>query len=267
MNINNKWNYVIGTEFHFFKEEKGFIVEDMYKKDDNRHSLYLICKCLECNNIKHIRADSILRQPGCVSHKYCNIISRDIGNKYVDDLEYYNKVRMAFYSAHNRCENPNYPCFDRYNGRGIKVSDSFSHTDIGLQNWLDYLIPMLKERVYVGISNGEFINIKDALNRLSIDRIDDNGDYDYGNLRWVTPDVQIQNRNCMRNFYAISPTNDLYISNNGTRFANENSLIPVKVNNSISNNKSYKGWYFCQENQLFKFDFENPNSNVIDKRY
>lgn len=266
MYISNKWNYVIGTEFHFFDDEKGFIVDDMLSKGERRN-LYLVCRCLECGKIKHIRADSLLQEKGSVSHRYCNMISKGIGNEY-DNSEFYKKARTAFYSAHNRCENQKYPCYNRYHDRCIIVSDNFSKTDDGLRNWLNYLIPMLQDRINIGISNNEFIDIKDALHKLSLDRIDDNGNYEYNNMRWTTYDVQIQNRNCMSNFYAIDPSGNKYISNNITRFAKEFELIPSNISRCIRNtNYSSKGWKFYPENQLFKFDYTNPICNVKNKMY
>ena len=268
-NIQNKWNYYIGYEFHIFENEKGFVIENMYK-DDIRKSLFLTCRCLECGKLKNIRANSITQQPGSLSHKYCNLISKGIGNEYNDDKVYYDKVRMAFYSAHNRCENPNYPCYNRYNGRNIIVGQEFSKTDDGLRNWLNYMIPMLKDRVNLGINNGEFLDIKDALSKLSVDRIDDNSNYEYGNLRWVTPDIQIQNRNCMNNFFAISPDGKIYISNNRTKFANEFGLHPTHVAACVSgynNRQSTSGWRFFKQDQLFYFDYKNPACNIIEKMY
>lgn len=264
MLIPNKWNYTIGTEFHFFNNEKGFIIEDMIYKG-KRKNLYLMCRCLECGKLKCIRADSILQEKGSVSHKYCNIISKGIGTEY-DNSEFYKKTRTAFYSAHNRCENPKYPCYNRYHNRGIIVSDNFSKTDDGLRNWLNYLVPMLQDRINYGISNNEFIDVEDALTKLSLDRIDDNGNYDYNNMRWVTSEVQIQNRNCMNNFYAIDPEGNIYISNNITRFAKDFNLVQSNISRCIINpNYSHKGWKFYLEDKLFRFDYNN--SNIINKMY
>ena len=264
-NFKNKWNYAIGDVIQLFSNEPGFIIDDMYR-DDERHRVFLVCRCLICNKVKHVRADIIPNSPGSVSHRYCNIISKGIGDEYKNVSEYYNKTRSAFYSAHNRCENPKYHCYHRYHDRGIIVSEDFSKTDDGLRNWLNYLIPLLQDRIETGISNGEFTDVKDALNTLSLDRIDDNGNYEYGNIRWTTPDVQIQNRNCMSEFYAISPSGDRYISNNCTRFARENGLIPKGVITSVRHNGYYKDWYFYKDkDHLFKFDYSKIDLN--DKRY
>lgn len=69
----------------------------------------------------------------------------------------------------------------------------------------------------------------------------------------------------MTDFYAISPNGDNYISNNCTRFAKENGLIPAVVCNCVKNNSHYKGWYFYRENPMFKFDYSKID--LKDKRY
>lgn len=69
-----------------------------------------------------------------------------------------------------RCTNPNNPRYARYGGRGIKVCD----------RWRDA---------------ASFIedNIADYRPGLTLDRIDNDGDYEPGNVRWV--DYKTQSRN------------------------------------------------------------------------
>lgn len=71
-----------------------------------------------------------------------------------------------------RCGNPNYHRFDEYGGRGIKVCD----------RWLKFenFLADMGEKPRDG-------------QRWSIDRIDNDGNYEPGNCRWAT--VSTQNRN------------------------------------------------------------------------
>lgn len=77
-----------------------------------------------------------------------------------------------------RCLNPNCPAFRAYGARGITVSD----------RWL---------------GSGGFERFVEDIGRRptrkhSIDRIDNNGNYEPGNVRWATQRQQLQNRRTTR---------------------------------------------------------------------
>ena len=72
----------------------------------------------------------------------------------------------------NRCENVNNYSFQRYGGRGIKVCPEW-HDFITFRDW--------------ALSNGYSDN-------LSIDRINNDGDYSASNCRWATAKEQASNR-------------------------------------------------------------------------
>lgn len=76
-----------------------------------------------------------------------------------------------------RCENPNVPEYKMYGGRGIRVCDEWRNSF---------------EAFYAYIGNK-------PSRKHSIDRIDVNGHYEPGNVRWATPDVQ--GANTRRNVY------------------------------------------------------------------
>lgn len=74
-----------------------------------------------------------------------------------------------------RCTNPNHPDFSRYGGRGITVHDDWNRQPNGFHNFFDHVGP----KPFPGAT---------------IDRIDVNGNYEPGNVRWLSRAQQNRNR-------------------------------------------------------------------------
>jgi len=81
------------------------------------------------------------------------------------------KLRAAWLSMKHRCLNDRNPWFHRYGGRGITICSEWMDFDI-FSDWC--------------LANGVAFG-------LSIDRIDNNGNYEPDNCRWVTQAVQREN--------------------------------------------------------------------------
>lgn len=85
----------------------------------------------------------------------------------------YTKVYKCWSHIRDRCNNKNNKAYKYYGGRGISV----------FPNWNDSFEEFYK---HVGDPPSE---------KHQIDRIDNNGNYEPKNVRWVVPSLNVQNRN------------------------------------------------------------------------
>ena len=85
----------------------------------------------------------------------------------------YTRIYNIWRGMKQRCFNPNKSQYEDYGGRGITVCDEWKNDSKAFIKW--------------AYANGYRDN-------LQIDRIDNNGNYEPDNCRWVTAEVNMQNR-------------------------------------------------------------------------
>ena len=139
-----------------------------------RHHNFYECKC-DCGNYKIVRQQHLLngniKSCGCYNRQRASqaLKNNQLGRTHGSANTRIYKIWLAMKS---RVYNPNRRGYKNYGGREIKICDE----------WLNF------ENFYQwSVHNG-------YNDRLSIDRINTNGDYCPDNCRWATVEVQQNNR-------------------------------------------------------------------------
>ena len=131
-----------------------------------------------------------------------------------------------------RCENPNSIDRKDYGGRGIVVSEEFHD----FQTWYEHIGP----RPGPGYSQ---------------DRIENDGNYERGNIRWTTQQNQCANSrpiSCgpFRQFWFRAWHKNMmyqFMSNSQTKFAKKHILHAPSISACLNGKqKTHKGWKFLK---------------------
>lgn len=173
----------------------------------NKTKYFWECKC-DCGNIKIIEKRALVSG----ATKSCGCLNKELIIKRATKHGLHKtKVYKTWIGIKNRCYNKNYSKFYLYGERGIKVCD----------RWLE--------------KNG-FINFFQDMGHPpspnhSIDRINNNGNYEPNNCRWAT--IHEQNRNTRFN---------INITQNGeTHCVSEWARI-LNMKKSTIYNRLFSGW-------------------------
>lgn len=140
---------------------------------------FWVCKC-ECGNIKEIASGDLKNghttSCGCYHKKLFGDVNRkhNMANKC-------GRIYQLWKSIKYRCNNPNNKSYKNYGGRGIKVCKEWQEDFKIFYDW--------------AMQNGyKEEKLSNGLNRLTIDRIDNDGDYEPNNCRFVTNAENARNK-------------------------------------------------------------------------
>lgn len=129
-----------------------------------------MCDCgnstiVKCGNLRSGNTTSC----GCVQRAAIGAVRRTHGKSRTREFRIYMAMK-------HRCENPNSPAYANYGGRGIRVAPEWRHD---FAAFLAHLGPRPSKKH-------------------SLDRIDVNGNYEPGNVRWATRTEQARNTRANR---------------------------------------------------------------------
>jgi hypothetical protein len=137
------------------------------KRNQNEKRYYLDCQC-ECGNIIRLLPYQIkkhqVKSCGCLRTQAAKNARSYIANHFENDRSKH-PLYWIWYQMINRCENQNSKYYNRYGGRGISVCEE----------WHDF---------------NNFVLWSDSVNGrprgYSLDRINNDGNYEPNNCRWTT---------------------------------------------------------------------------------
>lgn len=144
------------------------------------------CQC-ECGSVRDVDGQSLRKGLS----QSCGCLQREMTSKLGKSNASHGMVGSpewkAWASMRGRCSNPNYRSYKNYGGRGIKVCD----------RWIDSFEAFFADM-------GRRPSAKHSL-----DRINNEGNYEPGNCRWATTKEQALNKRINRTVTAFGRTGPL----------------------------------------------------------
>ena len=195
-------------------EDLGMRYPNVNSNKKRRYGLY---KCIECD-CEFETQISTVKHKGYARCRLCSNKANSIRHGYSRT-----KLYQVYQSLKSRCTDINKINYKDYGGRGIKICDEWKNDFLIFRTW--------------ALENG----YKEGL---SIDRIDNDGNYEPINCRWVTKEIQTRNT---RLIHKRNKSGYRGVSTN-KQLNKWNCFIRV-------NNKSiYLGVYKCRLEEAYTYD-------------
>jgi len=213
-----------------FRDLTGFVSSELTVIGYNGHTdhgyykiHYWLCKC-SCGKVVSVAGSNLnanrCRSCGCKKSEYIGDGHRTHGRSRTSEHGTWCAIKQ-------RCGNPNAGCYPRYGGRGIKVCE----------RWLESFDNFFED---MGPRPSRYH---------SIDRINNDGNYEPGNCRWATQIVQSHNSTASTNLTLNGETKciaewaaqaGIGVKSMYTRLANGWSLEKAVTTPILKRNRDYK---------------------------
>ncbi len=143
-----------------------FTVLEFVRQDVTAHSARYMCKCNLCGSVKEKLVNNIKSDKSCGCLPKQNALKHGF---YVEGEQH--PLCRVWGNMKTRCNNPHDKAYKNYGGRGIKVCE----------RWLDSFPNFLED-------------MGERPEGYSIDRINNDGNYEPSNCRWANQTTQCNNK-------------------------------------------------------------------------
>lgn len=170
----------------------GRLVVANFVRVNEKHRAIWECNC-DCGNTTFSDTETLTRglkrSCGCLRDEYLH--SRKTGR--VTHGKTKSRLYAVWSGMKQRCNYPGSDSYQRYGGRGIRICDEWNNDFSSFEKW--------------AYDNGydEFAKRGEC----TIDRIDNDGNYEPSNCRWVSMKVQYHNRDVPKPLTEIAAEHDL----------------------------------------------------------